>query len=84
MHDREYGNLLFLPFRDKTNGKTTYGAGRYLDISFPASDSIYLDFNKAYNPYCAYDDRWSCPLVPFENHLEVSILAGEKKYRDSH
>ena len=84
MDDPEYGNLLFLPFRDKTNGKTTYGAGRYLDIPTPASDTIYLDFNKAYNPYCAYADRWSCPLVPFENHLEVSILAGEKKYRDTH
>ncbi|RLD85526.1 MAG: hypothetical protein DRJ09_12805, partial [Bacteroidetes bacterium] len=84
MNDPEYGKLLFLPFRDKTNEHSTYGAGRYLDISIPASDSIYLDFNKAYNPYCAYADRWSCPLVPFENHLEVSILAGEKKYRDSH
>lgn len=84
MNDPEYGKLLFLPFRDKSNGKTTYEAGRYLDIPIPHSDSIYVDFNKAYNPYCAYADRWSCPLVPFENHLEVYILAGEKKYRNSH
>ncbi len=84
MNDPEYGKLLFLPFRDKTCGKTSYGAGRYLDIKIPRSDSVYLDFNKAYNPYCAYADRWSCPLVPFENHLEVHIFAGEKKYRDTH
>ncbi len=84
MNDPEYGKLLFIPFRDQTNGRSTYGAGRYLDITIPASDSIYLDFNKAYNPYCAYADRWSCPLVPFENHLKVSILAGEKRYRDTH
>ncbi len=84
MHDPEYGNYLFIPFRDKTNGKTTYGAGRYLDITIPESDSMVIDFNTAYNPYCAYADRWSCPLVPFENHLNVYILAGEKKYRTNH
>ncbi len=80
MHHPEYGKFLFVPFRDKTNGKTTYGAGRYLDILIPRSDTIFIDFNKAYNPYCAYSERWSCPLVPFENWLEVEIEAGEKKY----
>ena len=82
MHDPEYGKYLFVPFRDKTNTKSTYGAGRYIDILIPKSDTIYLDFNKAYNPYCAYSGRWSCPLVPFENWLDVSITAGEKKYFD--
>jgi hypothetical protein len=84
MDDPEYGGFLFIPFRDKTNGKTTYGAGRYLDLKIPASGSTVLDFNKAYNPYCAYSDRWSCPLVPFENHLNIYILAGEKKYSENH
>ena len=84
MDDPEYGGFLFIPFCDKTNGKTTYGAGRYLDLKIPASGSTVLDFNKAYNPYCAYSDRWSCPLVPFENHLNIYILAGEKKYSENH
>ncbi len=84
MKDAGYGKFLFIPFRDKTNGKTTYAAGRYLEILIPETDSVYIDFNKAYNPYCAYSHRWSCPLVPFENHLEVYILAGEKMYDNSH
>lgn len=84
MDDPGYGKYLFVPFRDKTNGKITYGAGRYLDILIPKTDSVYIDFNKSYNPYCAYSDKWSCPLVPFENHLDVYILAGEKKYREIH
>ena len=77
----EYGKYLFVPFTDLTNGKETYGGGRYLDILIPETDSIFLDFNETYNPYCAYSERWSCPLVPFENHLNTSILAGEKKYK---
>ncbi len=72
------GNGLFLPFRDATSGNTTYGAGRYLDLEIPAGDEIYLDFNLAYNPYCAYNDRWTCPVPPFENWLTVAIEAGEK------
>ena len=84
INDPEYGKFLFVPFRDKTNTYTTYGAGRYLDILIPDTDTIILDFNTAYNPYCAYSDRWSCPLVPFENWLEVSIEAGEMKYSDHH
>jgi len=84
MDDSEYGKSLFVPFRDKTNGKITYGAGRYLEILIPKTDSAYIDFNNSYNPYCAYADKWSCPLVPFENHLDVCILAGEKKYREVH
>lgn len=77
----EYGGYLFVPFSDKTNGHLSYGAGRYLDIPIPDEKNFIIDFNEAYNPYCAYSDRWSCPLVPFENYLEVGIPAGEMKYR---
>lgn len=76
-----YGKSLFVPFMDKTNGIDTYDAGRYMDIDIADNDSIILDFNTAYNPYCAYYDRWSCPLVPLVNQLDVSIRAGEKKYK---
>ncbi len=78
----EYGGQLFVPFTDLTNGFDSYGAGRYIDIPIPTKDTISLDFNRAYNPYCAYYDRWSCPLVPFDNHLSVEIRAGEKKFKD--
>ncbi len=71
---------LFLPFKDLTNKDLTYGGGRYLDLEIPHADTIVIDFNRCYNPYCAYDERWSCPLTPLENYLEVSIIAGEKKY----
>ncbi len=81
INDPDYGNQLFLPFQDKTNGVSTYDAGRYLDITIPESNYFWLDFNRSYNPYCAYSSRWSCPLVPFENQLDVSIRAGEKKYK---
>jgi len=77
----EYDYTLFVPFMDNTNGLYTYGGGRYLDIDIPNSDTTVLDFNRAYNPYCAYAARWSCPLVPFENDLNVSIIAGEKAYK---
>ena len=77
----EHGKYLFIPFNDNTNEFTTYGGGRYIDILIPASPNITLDFNNAYNPYCAYADRWSCPLVPYENQLNVTIPAGEKKYK---
>lgn len=77
----EYGNYLFVPFMDKTNGFSTYGGGRYLDIPIPENTSLQIDFNTAFNPYCAYAERWSCPLVPNVNDLDVSIIAGEKKYK---
>ncbi len=73
---------LFLPFRDATSGKETYGAGRYLEPEALADGTILLDFNLAYNPFCAYSESYSCPLPPFENHLtKVAIRAGEKMYR---
>ncbi len=74
------GNL-FLAFADETSAQETYGAGRYLDINkVPGSTSVLLDFNKAYNPYCAYSDNFSCPFPPKENILSVAIPAGEKVY----
>lgn len=74
---------LFLAFADKTSTVETYGAGRYLDIKkVPGSTSVTLDFNKAYNPYCAYTDSFSCPFPPRENILDVEIRAGEQNYGD--
>jgi hypothetical protein len=75
---KEYKDYLFMPFRDATSGKETYGGGRFLDARIPESDTIILDFNLNYNPYCAYSDRYSCPIPPPENTLKVSIPAGEK------
>ena len=69
---------LFLPFTDQTNGISTYPGGRYLDLSIPDSPSIVVDFNKAYNPYCAYNSKYSCPLVPGQNRLSAAIEAGVK------
>jgi len=77
----EYGGMLFIPFYDNTNEFTTYGGGRYIDIKIPETDEFKLDFNNAYNPYCAYSERWSCPLVPFNNTLELSVFAGEMAYK---
>ena len=74
------GNL-FLAFADHSSAIETYGAGRYLDIKkTPGASNITLDFNEAYNPYCAYNDSFSCPLPPRENILDVLIAAGEKTY----
>ncbi|WP_224490844.1 DUF1684 domain-containing protein [Robertkochia flava] len=73
-----YENYLFLPFTDQTNGEQTYGGGRYLDLEVPEGNRLTLDFNKAYNPYCAYNPKYSCPLVPRENHLDVAVKAGER------
>lgn len=76
-----YRGTLFLAFADQTSAKETYGAGRYLDIKkVPGSTSITLDFNEAYNPYCAYNDNYSCPFPPPENILNIRIEAGEKIY----
>lgn len=74
---------LFLAFGDATSANETYGAGRYLDVTkTPGSPTITLDFNKAYNPYCAYNDTYSCPLPPPENILNAPIRAGEKSYHE--
>ena len=71
----------FLPFADGTSGDETYGAGRYLDLRELAEGRLLVDFNYAYNPYCAYNERWSCPLTPFENRLRVPIRAGEQSFK---
>lgn len=77
-----YENYLFIPFRDLTSGDETYGAGRFLDFRYNGEDTVYIDFNLAYNPLCNYNHKYSCPIPPFENHLNVKILAGEKTYGD--
>ncbi|AWG22222.1 hypothetical protein FFWV33_12195 [Flavobacterium faecale] len=77
-----YKNDLFLPFSDLTSGNETYIGGRYIDLKIPAGDSIDIDFNTAYNPYCAYNHAYSCPRVPLENDLQVKIEAGVKKFHD--
>lgn len=75
---------LFLPFRDATSGKESYGAGRYLDVEPPEAGHVVVDLNLAYNPYCAYNDAWTCPLPPPENWLRVPIRAGERAYPHDH
>jgi len=74
------GGGLFLPVRDATSGKETYGAGRYLEPEPGEEDRVGVDFNYLYNPYCAYNDAWSCPLPPAENWLRVPLRAGEKLF----
>jgi hypothetical protein len=73
-----YENYLFLPFTDPTNGFESYGGGRYLDLRTPQGDSMIIDFNQSYNPYCAYSWKYSCPVPPKENALPVKVLAGIK------
>jgi uncharacterized protein (DUF1684 family) len=76
-----FEDYLFLPFTDETNGKSTYEGGRYIDLRIPQSDRITIDFNKAYNPYCAYNKKYSCPLVPPQNHIATEVKAGVKAFR---
>ncbi len=75
---KEYKNYLFLPLRDVTSGQESYGGGRYLDLSIPENNTIILDFNRLYNPYCVYSHRYSCPIPPKENYISLPINAGEK------
>lgn len=77
-----FEDYLFLPFSDLTCGKESYIGGRYIDMRFPKSDVMLLDFNKAYNPYCAYNHKYSCPIVPLENDLDIEILAGVKTFHN--
>lgn len=76
----EFKNYLFLPFTDLSNGEGSYGGGRYLGLNIPEGNEIIIDFNKAYNPYCAYNAKYSCPIPPKENHLPFSIEAGVMAY----
>lgn len=77
----ELKDYLFLPFTDKTNGISSYGGGRFIDLKIPKKDVITIDFNKAYNPYCAYNPKYSCPIPPGENHLDLFVEAGVKDYK---
>ena len=76
-----YARSLFVPFSDETSGRETYESGRYLDLEEQGGDDYELDFNMAYNPYCAYSEEYTCPIPPVENKLPVKILAGEKNYK---
>ncbi|MBR9855601.1 MAG: DUF1684 domain-containing protein [Algicola sp.] len=83
MDDEGFEDYLFLPFLDDTNGGETYGGGRYIDLSIPENDgnTLVIDFNKSYNPYCVYNKKYSCPLVPRQNYLNTMINAGMKNFK---
>lgn len=77
----EYKDYLFLPFTDNTNGEGTYAGGRYIDMKLPKGDTMQIDFNKAYNPYCAYNHDYSCPIPPSQNFIDADIKAGVKAFK---
>jgi uncharacterized protein (DUF1684 family) len=74
------GEMLFIPFKDSTNGRETYEVGRFLEISEPGQADFVLDFNRCFNPLCNYSPAYNCPLPPLENFLDAAISAGEKTY----
>ncbi|MET1260098.1 DUF1684 domain-containing protein [Flagellimonas sp. DF-77] len=76
-----YEDYLFLPFADDTNGESTYGGGRYIDLTIPEGEVLVIDFNLAYNPYCVYNKKYSCPLVPRQNYLKTKVKAGVKDFK---
>jgi uncharacterized protein len=76
-----FARSIFIPFTDETSGSETYGAGRYLDLEEQGGEDYELDFNPAYNPYCAYNSQYTCPIPPRENRLSIRITAGEKSYK---
>lgn len=78
----EYKDYLFLPFSDLTSGNESYIGGKYIDMKVPEGNTIIIDFNTSYNPYCAYNHKYSCPKVPLENDLNIEIKAGVKKFHD--
>lgn len=82
----EYRDYLFLPFKDATSGKETYGGGRYIDMRTGdiKDGRVTIDFNKAYNPYCAFQEGYPCPIPPKNNTLSVAVEAGEKAYGKTH
>lgn len=82
LYRNDHAGDIFLPFTDAGRGADTYGAGRYLDVEETDDGRVLLDFNYAYNPYCAYNDSWSCPLPPSENRLTAHIRAGEKLFHE--
>jgi len=78
----QYKDYLFLPFSDLTCGSESYIGGKYIDLKIPKGDTIVIDFNTSYNPYCAYSPKYSCPKVPLENDLKIEIRAAVKKFYD--
>lgn len=83
LEDPEYKDYLFLPFTDDTSGEESYGGGRYMDTfisEITTDDTMVLNFNNTYNPYCAYNENYSCPITPRKNHLDIAIKAGIKKF----
>lgn len=86
MQTEKYSNYLFIPFTDATTGNESYGSGRYLEFNIPdiQKNSLQLDFNKAYNPYCAYSAGFKCPVPPKENNLTIAIKAGEMNFGKGH
>lgn len=81
MNSEEYKDYLFLPFLDDTNGEETYAGGRYIDLKIPKDNTIQIDFNKAYNPLCAYNEKFSCPIVPRANYIDLKVIAGVKVFK---
>lgn len=79
----DFEETLFLPFTDNSNGDTTYGGGRYIDLEIPKEgvETIVINFNMAYNPYCAYNSKYSCPIPPSTNHLNIEVKAGVKAFK---
>lgn len=80
MNKPGYENYLFIPFTDNTSGEETYGGGRYVDAQFDDGEYITIDFNRAYNPYCVYNKKYSCPIPPAENYLPIKVEAGVKSF----
>ena len=80
LEDPNEQDNLFLPFLDDTNGNESYGGGRYINLDIPKGDSLLIDFNSAFNPYCVYDEKYSCPIVPRENYMPLEINAGVKNF----
>lgn len=78
----KYKDHLFLPFSDLTCGNESYIGGKYIDLKIPKGKTLVIDFNTSYNPYCAYNHKYSCPIVPLENDLNIEIKAGVKKFYD--
>jgi uncharacterized protein (DUF1684 family) len=81
LEEEGYEDYLFLPFLDNTNGNGSYPGGRYTEARIPEGDTILIDFNTAYNPYCAYNDKYSCPIVPRVNYLDLEVEAGVKAFK---
>jgi uncharacterized protein (DUF1684 family) len=84
LRDEKHKDYLFLPFTDNTSGTESYGGGRYMDVmttDITEENTVFLNFNNTYNPYCAYNDKYSCPLTPRKNHLDLEIKAGIKAFK---